>query len=375
MKLPRNADIWVMPYLEQRLKTFLSSKRKIRRAWICVADHYEPMWHNADITTAHKRVARWIEKWPRIAETAPKDAQGGLPQYTFFYPEEQYCRELLVELAEMQRAGVADVELHIHHDRDGRDQFIRRIRTFCHLLHEQHGLLRERNGQLRFGFIHGNWALDNSLPNGQWCGLNDEIQILRDLGCYADFTMPSGNSPSQSRLLNSIYWCIDDPACPKSYDEGIAVGPGTDVEGDLLMITGPFGLRWTERLTPKMEIGALTADDPASPYRTRRWFELAPMIGNDLFIKLHTHGAQERNSSLLLEGGLRDLFIFVAEEACHRGCKLYYATAWEMFLAVDAIRRGHDPVQVIAAERTDARDSLAGGSIRSQLRSHSSKRM
>lgn len=364
-----------MPYLEQRLKAFLSSKRKIRRAWICVADHYEPMWHNADITTAHKRVAHWIEKWPRIAETAPKDAQGGLPQYTFFYPEEQYCHELLVELAEMQRAGVADVELHIHHDREGRDQFIRKIRTFCQVLHEQHGLLRERNGQLRFGFIHGNWALDNSLPNGQWCGLNDEIQILRDLGCYADFTMPSGNSPSQSRLLNTIYWCIDDPTCPKSYDEGIAVGPGTDVEGDLLMITGPFGLRWAERLTPKMEIGALTADDPAGPYRIRRWFDLAPMIGNDLFIKLHTHGAQERNSSLLLEGGLRDLFIFVAEEACHRGCKLYYATAWEMFLAVDAIRRGHDPVQVIAAERANTRDCLAGGSIRSELRSHSSQRM
>jgi hypothetical protein len=358
MNLPRNAQIWAMPYLKQRLKSLLSGLRKVGRAWICVTDHFEPMWHQADVSLARERVARWQAGWPRIAETVPKDSRGGLPQYTFFYPEEEYRPELLAPLAEMKRDGIADVEVHIHHDRTGREEFIRRVRAFCHVLRERHGLLRERDGHVRFGFIHGNWALDNSLPDGQWCGLNDEIQILRDLGCYADFTMPSGNSPSQARLLNSIYWCIDDPERPKSYDEGTPVVPGGSVEGDLVMITGPFGLRWAEGLAPRMEIGELAAYDPPSPYRTRRWFDLAPMIGTDLFIKLHTHGTQERSSSLLLGGGLCDLFTFFVAEAQHRNCELYYVTAWEMFLAVDAIRRRSDPVQAIAAERASTHDPV-----------------
>ena len=352
MNLPRNAQIWAMPYLKQRLKSLVSGPRTIGRAWICVADHFEPMWNRADTSTARERVARWRANWPEIAEAAPRDSSGSMPQYTFFYPEEEYRPELVAPLAELKRHGIADVELHIHHDRDGREEFIRRIHSFSHILYEQHGLLRERDSRVCFGFIHGNWALDNSLPGGQWCGLNDEIQILRELGCYADFTMPSGNSPSQARLLNSIYWCIDDPKRPKSYDEGIPVVPGGGVEGDLVMITGPFGMRWAERLVPRMEIGELAAGDPPTPYRMRRWFELAPMIGMDLFIKLHTHGSQDRNASLLLGGGLRDLFTFFAAEAQRRGSELYYVTAWEMFLAVDAIRQRRNPMRVIAAERS-----------------------
>ena len=54
------------------------------------------------------------------------------------------------------------------------------------------------NGRVVFGFIHGNWALDNSRPDGKYCGLNNEITLLRDLGCYADFTMPSGASPTRA---------------------------------------------------------------------------------------------------------------------------------------------------------------------------------
>jgi hypothetical protein len=359
MKLPRNAQIWAMPYVKQRLRSLVSGPRTIDRAWICVADHFEPMWRRADLSTARERVALWRARWPEVAEGAPRDSSGSMPKYTFFYPEEEYRPELLTPLAEMKRGGIADVEVHIHHDRDGREEFIRRIRTFSQTLYQEHGLLRERDNKVSFGFIHGNWALDNSLPGGQWCGLNDEIRILRDLGCYADFTMPSGNSPSQTQLLNFIYWCTDDPMQPKSYDEGIPVVPGGGVEGDLLLITGPFGLRWAERLFPRMETGELAAGDPATPYRVRRWFELAPMIGTDLFIKLHTHGCQESNSRLLLGGGLRDLCTFSSNEAQRRGSELHYVTAWEMFLAVDAIRQRSNPVQAIAAERPTMHGPLA----------------
>ncbi len=163
--------------------------------------------------------------------------------------------------------------------------------------------------------------------------------------------MPSGDSPSQSRLLNLIYWCVDDPERPKSYDEGIPVLPGSQASGDLMMITGPFGLRWAERLKPRLELGELAAADPPTAYRVRRWFELAPMIGTDVFIKLHTHGAQERNSNLLLGRGLRDLFTLIAGEAQRRGCEVHYATAWELFLAASAIQKEADPVRAVMDDR------------------------
>ena len=125
------------------------------------------------------------------------------------------------------------------------------------------------------------------------------------------------------------------------------------------MITGPFGLLWAERVVTRMEIGELAAGDPPTPYRICRWFDLAPMIGGDLFIKLHAHGAQERHSKSLLGGGLSDLFMFLTAEAQRRTCELFYVTAWEMFLAVEAIRRRADPVEAVRMERANAPDPVA----------------
>lgn len=259
---------------------------------------------------------------------------------------------MLVEpLAKMVFDGIADIEIHIHHDGEGRQNFIDRITKFGKILHDDHGVLRKRNGKLAFGFIHGNWALDNSRPDGRWCGLNDEIQILASLGCYADFTMPSGDSPTQARLVNTIYWCIDDPNRPKSYDNGVPVTSGGGIGGDLLMIPGPLGIRWRDRLLPRLETGELSGYDVATPYRVKRWVELAPRIGTDSFVKVYTHGAQERNSSTLLGDGLKAAFDLFVAEAERRGCAIYFVSAWQMYLAIDAIRQRLDPVAAIQAPR------------------------
>ena len=70
----------------------------------------------------------------------------------------------------------------------------------------------------------------------------------------------------------------------------------------------------------------------------------SPRIGADSFIKLYTHGAQERNSSALLGGGLKAAFDLLAAEAARRGCAIYFVSAWQMYLAIDAIRQRLDPV-------------------------------
>jgi len=316
---------------------------KPKRAWVAITDHYEPLGMGASIETALNRVAQWREKWPRIADDAPRDSASQRPQYSFFFPQEEYRRELLDGIAEMVRLGVGDVEVHLHHENEQRESFIQKITDYCRRLTCDHGLLRQQDGRIVFGFIHGNWALDNSRPDGKCCGLNGEIALLRDLGCYADFTMPSAPSATQGRVVNQIYWCtsnFDDR--PRSFDNGIEATAGGGRRGDLLMIAGPLGLRFDGLLIPRLETGELAGYAPSTPSRVRRWFDLAPTIGEDIFIKLYAHGAAEWNLKPLLNGDLANLFGWLAEEAYLRGIEIHWATAWQMYQAAAARIQDHN---------------------------------
>jgi hypothetical protein len=290
------------------------------------------------VETALGRVAQWRERWPRIADDAPADAAGQRPQYSFFYPQEDYRRDVLDGIAEMVQLGVGDVEVHLHHDQERPDSFRLKVTEFCRRLRDDHGLLHQQDGRTVFGFIHGNWALDNSHPQGKNCGLNGEIALLRDLGCYADFTMPAIPEPNQGRIVNQIYWCTSNPdGRPRSYDRGIEASVGGGREGDLLMITGPVGLRFEGRLMPRVEMGEIAGYDLPTPSRVKGWFDVAPTIGDDLFLKFYTHGASDLNLEPLLSGGLRDLFRLVSEEAARRGMEVHWATAWQMYQAASAL--------------------------------------
>ena len=334
MPLPRHAELWLPGYLRNRLKNWASPAPS--RVWVAIADHWEPYSFNPPEEVAQARVAIWAENWPKIA-ARHADSTGRPPQYTFYYPQEEYRPQFLDTLADMTRRGIADVDIHIHHDGEGEQNFMDRMSGFIETLATKHGLLRKHEGRTVFGFIHGNWALDNSRPDGRWCGLNNEITLLRKLGCYADFTMPSGNSPTQSRIVNTIYWATDDPVRPRSYDTGVPARPGALGSGDLLMIPGPLGVRWSERLKPRFENGELACQDLATPYRVRRWLELAPRIGRNIFLKLHGHGAQEKNANaLLLNGGLDGLFNLLSATCREHGHELHYVSTWEMRQAVDA---------------------------------------
>jgi hypothetical protein len=300
-----------------------------------IGDHFEPKRDDARPDVALSRVEIWRRKWPEIAARHP-DSMGHPASYTFFYPEEEYEPGLIEPLAEMTRAGIGDVEIHIHHDGEGQQNFVDRMSSFTESLRRRHGLLHEEGGRVRFGFIHGNWALDNSLRDGRWCGLNNEIQLLRDLGCYADFTLPSAPSSAQTSMVNSIYWATDDPTRPKSHDKGVPITePGSS--GDLLMIQGPLALNWTERsakVMPRLDAGDLGFHYPVTACRVNLWLRFAPRIGNNIFVKLYAHGALESHANWLLGGDLDRLFTLLKEACVRRNLRYRFVSAWQMYNAV-----------------------------------------
>lgn len=314
-------------------------------ALICIADHFEPQRQKPPASVARERVSRWRSAYPLLASRFT-DSRGRSPQHTFFFPAEEYVPEHLDSLAAICRFECAEVEVHLHHDNDTSDGLRQTLLEFTAALYNRHGLLsRDDAGQIRYGFIHGNWALDNSRPDGRWCGVNDELSVLRETGCYADFTMPSAPAACQTSTINSIYYAADDPCRPKSHDRGVRARIGTQPPDDsLLLIQGPLLLDWRRRkrgVLPSIENGDLTALRP--PTIDRLWHWLAAnvhVVGqrNWPFIKLHTHGALESNANMLLGEPMRNFHSELALfAAAHDWFHYYYVTAREMAHLVHAL--------------------------------------
>ncbi len=241
------------------------------------------------------------------------------------------------------------MEIHLHHDNDTAENLRSTLLEFADVLHRRHGLLRrdECNQTILYGFIHGNWALDNSRPDGRWCGVNNELTVLRETGCYGDFTFPSAPSATQPRRINSIYYATDDPERPKSHDDGVAVRVGGQAVGDLMIVSGPLTLNWRRRkwgILPRIENGELAGDTPPSPDRVDSWIRQHVHVEGRpdwVFVKLHTHGALDGNIDALL-GAPMDETLSHLEAAYNDGSRyrLHYVTAWEMFRLIKAAERG-----------------------------------
>jgi hypothetical protein len=332
---------------------------RLRHVFIAVCDHFEPLWQRPARHVQDARVERWVRDYPR-AVAGLSDSAGRPPQHTFFYPGDEYDAEHVEQIARLCRQGFGDVEVHLHHRHDTSDSLREKLERYVETLHGRHGLLEKNaEGRIMYGFIHGNWALDNSRPDGDWCGVNDEITILRETGCYADFTMPSAPNPCQTATVNRIYYAIDDPLRSKSHDRGIAAQAGQAPPSEsLLMIQGPLVFDWTNRkwgCLPRLENGDLTGRRPPCLRRFQLWCQArVSVVGREdwLFIKLHTHGAQESNAELFLGGTVRRFHDQLKHFANrHEALRYYYVTAREMSELVKRAEHGQSLEQPPAGER------------------------
>lgn len=343
----KNLHQWLPSYIIDYLKNHPTAERPIHILF-AIADHFEPYWNGVSDQVALKRVRSWCKRFPEVVRRF-KDADGRYPAYTFFYPEEEYKYEYLDMLTDICKQGFGDVEIHLHHDNDTSYGLKTKLINFKTRLYEKHGLLHKdpKTGEILYGFIHGNWALDNSRKDRRWCGINDEITILKETGCYADFTLPSAPSDTQTRKINSIYYVKDDIQRPKSHDTGIDVGVGKSQSGDLMLIQGPLALNWKKRkwkLFPKIENGEIAHHNPPTPERIDLWINQRIHVKGMpewVFIKVYTHGAQEENMNFLLNGGLNMLYSHLNERYNDgKEYLLHYVTAWEIYNIIKAAEAG-----------------------------------
>ena len=337
---------WLPAYLRRPFPRFKG--KGPTHVLFCFVDHYEPRWGRADYATERRRVQRWCEEYPRLC-AGHRDADGRPPRHSFFFPEEEYREEHLRDLVELCRAGYGEIEIHLHHDNDTAEGLRSKLRSFVTTLTGQFGALpiMPATGQAAWAFVHGNWALDNSRPDGRWCGVNNELMVLAEEGCYADFTLPSAPDATQTRTINSIYYATDDPAEPKSHDHGVPVAVGVEASGDLMIVQGPLGLNWRWRkfgFLPRIENADIRRSSPPRADRTDLWVKTGVhVIGRPewIVVKVHTHGTQERDIDTVL-GPATDAMFSDLERRYNDGVRyaLHYVTARETYNIIKAAEAG-----------------------------------
>jgi hypothetical protein len=351
VEMLRNLHIWIGSYLRQRLAAGgMRLSASPRHVVFCIADHFEPRWGGVDRETGVARVVRWIERYEGEAH-AFRDSDGRHPRHSYFFPLEQYDAEYFDLLRRHCRKGFGEVEFHLHHENDTADNLQRTLERNRELFAGDGFLGRDGDGTARYGFVHGNWALDNSAPDGSWCGVNNELGVLHDTGCYADFTLPSAPSPTQTVTINSIYYAVDDPSRPKSHDRGIAVEAGGRPPGRgkyLMIVQGALGLDWKWRrwgLVPRIENSDISAGHLPMRHRCALWLRANVTVKGRpewAFIKVHTHGCTDENFSMFFEhGGFARLHGALLDTCPDGGrCALHYVTAREMYNIVKAAEAG-----------------------------------
>jgi hypothetical protein len=340
----KELHLWLGAWLRDRAgKAFEKKPEGTRHLLFAICDHYEPLHGSVDMATGIDRVRAWRTRYPSMARGF-RDADGRPPRHSFFFPGEMYDPRFVEPLAEMCSEGLGEVEVHLHHSADTRATLKESLlKTLDDL--EQHGVVPKKDGKRAWAFIHGNWCLANARRDGRWCGVDDEMDLLWELGCYCDLTFPSAPDQSQPGIVNRIYYPRGDVTRRRAYEDGEPVHVGTARQNRLLLIEGPLAMSFRPGTrTPRIESGTLDHTDPPTEARLTTWVDQGVGVGGRpewVFVKVHTHGADDKNLAVMLG---EDIVRF--HQAIGRryndgaAWKLHYVTAREMFNVARAAMDG-----------------------------------
>ncbi|MCU1295985.1 MAG: hypothetical protein JWO91_263 [Acidobacteriaceae bacterium] len=338
---------WLPSYAWQRLT------RRVPQGPVhlifAIADHFEPAivpengYARAPYEEQEKRLERWCREYPKLIDQW-RDVDGYPLVHSYFYPAEQYDKGHLDRLAEHCHAGWGEVEIHLHHGTtrpDTAENLRRELSQFRDTLAFEHGCLSyfDGVGTPQYGFVHGNFALANS-AGGFACGVDSEIQVLADTGCYADMTLPTGAfHPAQTSKINSIYECGVPLSQRASHRRGRDLESGRKpqifpliVQGPLMLDFGRSGNGRTGKFAA-IENGALTPPNPPSLHRLNLWKDAAISVHGRpdwLFIKLHCHSMDPTQEPAVLGEPMRKFLRELVESAKQRSETIHFASAREM---------------------------------------------
>jgi hypothetical protein len=351
---------WNLPWLAQypftRVGSFMEQTAfEKKHVIITIADHFEPGWSVGGVLD-HKTQMERIRAYHRMARDTGEavcDSEGTKFRHTNFYPAEQYHPEILEVLAEMQNEGLGEVEVHLHHG-VGRPDTAENLRSelinFRDILAERHQCLsRSDVSEIpQYAFVHGNLALANSC-GGRFCGVENEMEVLRDTGCYVDMSLPSAPDQSQVGIINQIYEYGGNVrhSVPHRFGKRVAANGKTPVLP--LIFTGPLVFDWTRRKrgmpVPRIEDGALTAALGLEPARFRRWLSANVTVAGRpdwIFVKLYCHGFFDQDQSECIGEGAKRFFGELVNESERTGDRqIHFASAREAFNMVQAAIHGN----------------------------------
>jgi hypothetical protein len=334
---------WVPAYAWQRLARRPAASPL--HLVFAVADHFEPsilpeaVERYASVAEQNRRLEKWCREYPRALGDC-LDSDGQPLRHTYFFPAEQYHEAIVGRLAEHCREGWGEIEVHLHHGIERPDTAERtreRITEFRDVLVALGCLSRwDGTGPAQYAFVHGNWALANS-AGGRFCGVDGEMQVLADTGCYADFTLPAAPSPAQVGKINCIYECALPLQRRAPHRRGRDLVRGRPPRVFPLIVEGPLALHFARNGAasplPRIENAALMASLPPSLDRLRLWKRAAIGVGGRpdwVFIKLHCHGMDPRDEEALYGTPMRTFLRQLADDCARRGDLVHFVTAREM---------------------------------------------
>lgn len=339
---------WLPSYGWQRLTR--PSGQRPRHVILAVADHFEPGFTN--LPEQRKRIERWCHEFRNTVASWP-DGDGKMFSHTFFYPAEQYNAMLMEPLFHHCHDGWGEIEIQLHHGIDHRDTSGNTRATLARFrdVLAEHGCLSRvgDNDSPRYAFVHGNWALANSNDN-QFCGVDDEMQVLADTGCYADFTLPSAPDGPQISKINALYECALPLNHQAPHRRGRDLRLGVDPKRLPLIVQGPLGVRFASRnggwQFPRIENGEISRANPPTLQRFRFWSDASITVRGRpewVFIKLHCHGLDPGEETVMFGAELARFLGELSRWASQGdNCGVHYVTAREMVNIILAGCAGED---------------------------------
>jgi len=323
---------------------------------IAVADHFEPAivpgdgQARAPYAEQESRLERWCREYPKVID-GWRDSDGRPLVHSYFYPAEQYDRGIVARLADHCHAGWGEIEVHLHHGvlfPDTAANTLQTIIGFRDALAFEHGCLAylESDPRPRFAFVHGNFALANS-AGGFDCGVDQEMQILAEAGCFADLTFPASSfHPSQPAKINSLYECRRPLSERSAHRSGPDLALGRTPQFPV-MVQGPLMVSFhTAASRPvRIENGSFTRNNPPSIARLQLWKRATISVQGRpgwLFLKLHCHGMDPTQEDCVMGRSFQHFLHSLVEGAEERGEILHFVSAREMVNVILAACDGRE---------------------------------